>query len=122
MNKPVNLAVLVASALMAVSTVASAQTADPKNSGYVISPNSEVVKSGSGLCWRTGFWAPANAIKGCDDDLLPKTAAPAPGCCTPFADGSPAGRRRPGCRTRTACAGSGSPGCRCSGCARRARR
>jgi len=78
MNKPVNLAVLVASALMAVSTVASAQTADPKNSGYVISPNSEVVKSGSGLCWRTGFWAPANAIKGCDDDLLPKTAAPAP--------------------------------------------
>ena len=78
MNKPVNLAVLVASALMAVSTVASAQTADPKNSGYVISPNSEVVKSGSGLCWRTGFWAPAKAIKGCDDDLLPKTAAPAP--------------------------------------------
>ncbi len=54
---------------MAVSTVASAQTADPKNSGYVISPNSEVVKSGSGLCWRTGFWAPANAIVGCDDDL-----------------------------------------------------
>ncbi|HPU50155.1 MAG TPA: OmpA family protein [Burkholderiaceae bacterium] len=76
MNKPVNLAALVASALIAVSTVASAQTADPKNSGYVISPNSQVVKSGQGLCWRTGYWTPAHAIRGCDDDLLPK-AAPA---------------------------------------------
>ncbi len=77
MNKPVKLAVLVASALMAASTV-SAQTADPKNSGYVISPDSKVVVNPFGLCWRTGYWTPAHAIKGCDDDLLPKAAAPAP--------------------------------------------
>ena len=85
MNKPVNLAALVASALLAVSSVANAQTADPKNSGYVISPNAEVVKSGSGLCWRTGFWAPANAIKGCDDDLMPRAAAPAAAPSSPMA-------------------------------------
>ena len=74
MNKPVTLAVLLASALMAVSTVTSAQTADPKNSGYVLSPDAKVVKSGYGLCWRTGYFTPAHAIAGCDDDLLPKPA------------------------------------------------
>ena len=81
MNKPVTLAVLLASALLSVSTVTSAQTADPKNSGYVLSPDAKVVKSGFGLCWRTGYFTPANAIAGCDDDLLPKPApraAPAP--------------------------------------------
>ncbi len=77
MNKQVKLASLVAAGLLSLSAAASAQTADPKNSGYVISPNNEVVKSGAGLCWRTGYFAPAHAIKGCDDDLLPKSAAPA---------------------------------------------
>ncbi|GAA4407213.1 outer membrane protein OmpA [Quisquiliibacterium transsilvanicum] len=83
MNKPVALSSLVAAALLAASSVASAQVADPKNSGYVISSDTQagtnVVKSGFGLCWRTGYFAPAHAIKGCDDDLLPKAAAaPAP--------------------------------------------
>jgi OOP family OmpA-OmpF porin len=82
MNKPVALSSLVAAALLAASSVASAQVADPKNSGYVISNDTQagtnVVKSGFGLCWRTGFFAPANAIKGCDDDLLPKAPAAAP--------------------------------------------
>jgi len=77
MNKQVKLASLVAAGLLSLSAAATAQTADPKNSGYVISPNNEVVKSGAGLCWRTGYFAPAHAIKGCDDDLLPKSAAPA---------------------------------------------
>ena len=83
MKNSVVLTSLVAASLLAVSSLASAQMADPKNSGYVISPDTNVVKSGSGLCWRTGYFAPALAIKGCDDDLLPKPPAPAPAAPAP---------------------------------------
>jgi OOP family OmpA-OmpF porin len=80
MNKQVKLAIAAAAALLAVSTASYAQKADPaKGSGYVIGAEQNVVKSGTGLCWRTGFFTPAMAIAGCDDDLLPKPApAPAP--------------------------------------------
>jgi OOP family OmpA-OmpF porin len=79
MKKSVKLASLVASALVvaAASPVAFGQTASTPVSGYVQSPDTQVVKDPFGLCWRTGYWSPANAIRGCDDDLLPK-AAPAP--------------------------------------------
>ena len=30
------------------------------------------------LCWRTGFWSPAQAIAECDPDIAPRPAAPAP--------------------------------------------
>jgi OOP family OmpA-OmpF porin len=78
MNKPVHLGVLVATALFAVAAPVHAQKGDPKSSGYVLSPDAQVVKSGTGLCWRTGYFTPAMALKGCDDDLLPRTAPPAP--------------------------------------------
>ncbi len=78
MNKQVKLAQLVAAAAIVAASSVSAQTANPNNSGYVISPGTNnVVVDPFGLCWRTGYWTPAHAIKGCDDDLLPK-AAPAP--------------------------------------------
>ncbi|HYG56021.1 MAG TPA: OmpA family protein [Burkholderiales bacterium] len=37
-----------------------------------------VWKSGSGQCWRAGYWTPANATPECDPDLVPKPAAPVP--------------------------------------------
>ena len=38
-----------------------------------------VWKSGTGLCWRSGYWTPANATPECDPDLTPKpSAVPAP--------------------------------------------
>ena len=88
MKKSIVLSSLVAASLLAASSIASAQVADAKNSGYLMSPNTEagtnVVKNGQGLCWRTGFFTPAAAIKGCDDDLLPKPApAPAPAAAAP---------------------------------------
>ncbi len=47
--------------------------------GYVIDARGFVAKSGTGLCWRTGYWTPAMAIAECDPDLVPKPApAPAP--------------------------------------------
>jgi OOP family OmpA-OmpF porin len=46
---------------------------------YVIDSRDVVAKSGTGLCWRTGYWTPAAAAADkagceCDKDLLPKEA------------------------------------------------
>lgn len=53
-----------------------------------------VVKSGTGLCWRTGYWTPAAAAKDpagceCDKDLLPKEvcAGKAAAAATPTTPG-----------------------------------
>ncbi len=61
---------------------------------YVIDARNVVARSGTGLCWRTGYWSPAaasTALAGefpvgcaCDKDIVPadkcvvKAAAPAP--------------------------------------------
>jgi OmpA-OmpF porin, OOP family len=94
MKKPVTLAHLVAATILAATTtVATAQTGNPTNSGYVLSPDGKVVVDPFGLCWRTGFWTPANAIKGCDEDLMPKAApapAPAPAAAPAPAPAAPA--------------------------------
>jgi OOP family OmpA-OmpF porin len=44
---------------------------------YAIDARDVVAKSGTGLCWRTGYWTPAAAAADkagceCDKDLLPK--------------------------------------------------
>jgi OmpA-OmpF porin, OOP family len=46
--------------------------------GYAGDQRANVVRSGSGLCWRTGYWTPAMATAECDPDLLPKVAAAEP--------------------------------------------
>ena len=70
-------------------------TVDPQGEiPYVIDSRNNVATSGTGLCWRTGFWSPAaaeTAMAGqfpvgcqCDEDLMPaeacveETAEPAP--------------------------------------------
>ena len=79
MNKPVKLACVVAAAMLAAPLVSFSQTAPADKTGYTVSPDRTVVKSGTGLCVHTGYWTPADAFVGCDDDLLPKQApAPAP--------------------------------------------
>jgi OOP family OmpA-OmpF porin len=49
---------------------------------YVIDQRNAIVKDPYGLCWRTGYWTPAQATCECDKDLLPKEKceppAPAP--------------------------------------------
>jgi OmpA-OmpF porin, OOP family len=71
MIKSVKLGHLFAAAALA----ASASTAFAQ-AGYVQSPDGKVVMDPFGLCWRTGYWTPANAYNECDADLAPK-AAPA---------------------------------------------
>jgi OOP family OmpA-OmpF porin len=69
-------------ALVSISTAAFAQTpgVDAKGTvGYAIDQRGYVAKSGTGLCWRTGYWTPAMAVEECDPDLVKKAeAAPAP--------------------------------------------
>ena len=73
---------LVAAMMLAVS---GASFAADQVSPYVHSSDAKIVKSGFGLCWRTGFWTPALAeaqgIGGegcvCDADILGKAACEA---------------------------------------------
>jgi OOP family OmpA-OmpF porin len=65
---------LAATSLLAMTALAHAQSMDRV---YVIDQRGEVARSGTGLCWRTGFWTPAAAANdpagcACDKDLLPK--------------------------------------------------
>lgn len=47
--------------LLAVSSLAFAA-----NEGYLTDTDGQIVRSGTGLCWHTGYWTPANAVEGCD--------------------------------------------------------
>jgi OOP family OmpA-OmpF porin len=53
-----------------------------------------VWKNSQGLCWRSGYWTPANATPECDPDLAPKPApaAPAP---APVAPAKPKPKPKP---------------------------
>ena len=39
---------------------------------YIKSPDSKVVKSGAGLCWKTNRWTPADATEECDPQYIKK--------------------------------------------------
>jgi len=93
---------LLLAALAGLSVSALAQTPDidlKGNVGYVIDQRGVVTKSGTGLCWRTGYWTPAMAIAECDPDLVkkpevvvaPKAAAPM--AAAPIAAPKPAAQK-----------------------------
>ncbi len=44
------------------------------HSAYVQDARGVIVRNSTGLCWRTGYWTPADAVPGCD---LPLCVAPA---------------------------------------------
>lgn len=102
MNK---LATLVFAATAAMAGSASAQSAPPyaplttdikaptPYSAYVQDARGVIARNPFGLCWRTGYWTPADAVPGCDAPLCveperlengkcvappPPVAAPAP--------------------------------------------
>jgi OOP family OmpA-OmpF porin len=73
--------VIAASAVAAIS--ASAQTitdiqANKPHSGYVQDSRGVIVRDPYGLCWRTGFYTPADAVAGCDAPIAPPAPAAAP--------------------------------------------
>ena len=97
-------------AALATASVAQAQTAaditanTKGNVPYAIDARGVVVRSGTGLCWRTGAWTPAAAAESkeagcaCDADLIAKdvctpakaAAAPAPVAAAPAKPAAPA--------------------------------
>ena len=72
-------------ALGVMASAASAQSvtniqANPTSSAYLQDGRGVITRSGTGLCWRSGFWTPADAVAGCDGELAPpitKATAPA---------------------------------------------
>ena len=80
---------LLLATLLGLSAAAFAQNAAMLKPGdvmpYAIDARGVVVKSGTGLCWRTGYWTPALAESvmygqfpvgcECDKDLMPAPAA-----------------------------------------------
>mgnify|MGYP001369747213 CR=1 FL=1 len=40
---------------------------DQSKKYYLTDSDNHVVKSGFDICWRTGFWTPADAVEGCDE-------------------------------------------------------
>jgi OOP family OmpA-OmpF porin len=89
MKKSVKLGALAATALLAACATGGgaprAVVAVPNQTGYVQSPDGGIVtsqyadkNSPFGTCTRTPFWSPANAQKGCDEDLIPKPPPPPP--------------------------------------------
>jgi OOP family OmpA-OmpF porin len=68
---------LLLAAMLGISASAIAQTPGIDMAGtvgYVIDQRGFVAKSGTGLCWRTGYWTPAMAVEECDPDLVTKKA------------------------------------------------
>ncbi len=64
---------------IALSGTALAQSttdvkANSPYSAYVQDGRGVIVRSNSGLCWRTNYWTPADAVPGCDGDLAPPIA------------------------------------------------
>jgi OOP family OmpA-OmpF porin len=106
-KKPVFLAVAVAAfGLSAAASFAADVMVDGKGEiPYVIDGRKVVARSGTGLCWRTGFWSPAaagTAMAGefpagceCDSDIVPKDKCVAPMAAAPAAAPAPAPMPKP---------------------------
>ena len=88
MNKLLKV-LIAASAVVAVS--ASAQTAQDymakkPYSAYLQDARGVISKNATGLCWKTGYWTPADAVAGCDGPLTtPVAQAPTPAPDAPVA-------------------------------------
>ncbi len=77
MNKLVKL-VFAASAVVALSAQAQENIqAKTPNSAYVQDARGVIVRDPFGLCWRTGYWTPADAVPGCDGEIAKPAPAPA---------------------------------------------
>ncbi|MEO6351805.1 MAG: OmpA family protein [Oxalobacteraceae bacterium] len=80
---------------------ANAQTSDIKaktpHSAYLQDNNGTIVRSAYGLCWRSGNWLAADAVLGCDGELMSPIANPtAPAIAAPLTqDATPAARPEP---------------------------
>lgn len=72
--------VLGISATSAIAQTAADIQANAGKSTYLQDSRGVITRSPFGLCWRSGTWTPADAVPGCDGELVPpvaKVTAPA---------------------------------------------
>jgi OOP family OmpA-OmpF porin len=85
MNKLVKL-IVAASAVLATFSAQAYDDIKAKtpNSAYVQDSRGVIARDPFGLCWRTGYWTPADAVPGCDGPLVcPENTEGTPPNCTP---------------------------------------
>ena len=58
--------ILILAGIVAAGLPVMASAAVSANDGYLVDSAGNVVKSGFGACWHTGYWTPAMAVDGCD--------------------------------------------------------
>lgn len=76
MNKFVKF-VLAAAAVMSFGSAFAADIqANTPYSAYVQDGRGVIARDAFDLCWRTGYWTPADAVGGCDKPLAPVCTAP----------------------------------------------
>ncbi|MDP9109093.1 MAG: OmpA family protein [Pseudomonadota bacterium] len=64
--------------------------ANPSHSAYGQDARGAILRSGTGLCWRTGYWSAGDAVTGCDGELAPPfTKATAPDLVPASANAEP---------------------------------
>ncbi len=89
MNKLLKV-IFAASAVVAASASAQTMTeymAKKPYSGYLQTQRDTIVRSGTGLCWHTGYWTPADAVPGCDGPLTqPASSSPVAAASVPTAE------------------------------------
>ncbi|MFC7517126.1 OmpA family protein [Herbaspirillum sp. GCM10030257] len=77
MRKNTAFAILLSACAGSVSAQAFSDIqAKQGNSAYLQDSRGVIVRNPFGLCWRTGTWTPADAVSGCDGDLIPPVANP----------------------------------------------
>jgi OmpA-OmpF porin, OOP family len=84
--------------ICAVSTFAQTASdikANSDKSAYLQDSRGVIARSPFGLCWRTGYWTPADAVGGCDGELVSPIAKPtAPAVVAAQAPAAPAAPKR----------------------------
>ena len=71
MQKHFALTLAVALSAHAFADAPSDITTKTPYSAYLQDSRGVIVRSNTGLCWRTNYWTPADAVMGCDGDLVP---------------------------------------------------
>jgi OmpA-OmpF porin, OOP family len=76
MLKKITLGLLISTAAVGAFAQATTDIQAKPNSAYVQDGRGNIVRNSHGLCWRTGYWTPADAVPGCDGELIPPVAKP----------------------------------------------
>lgn len=92
MLKKITLSLLISTAAAGAFAQTTTDIQAKPNSAYVQDGRGNIVRDPYGLCWRSGYWTPADAVPGCDGELIPPVVKPIapPVAATPAPVSAPA--------------------------------